>query len=126
MNGTKILGMSKARFLVANAIIVLLVINSLLDIVIDKEHWPFSPYPMYSEMEREYSLSSTRLYGVTQEQPHHEIPLYDFSYIQPFDQIRLATALDRLASEDSIETKQTGSLAAALEGQITFKVEREK
>ena len=51
-----LLGMSKQRMLVVNAFIVFLVANSLFDIALDEQHWPFAQYDMYSDVEREYSV----------------------------------------------------------------------
>ena len=98
--------MSKQRVLFLNAAIVLLVAISLLDIVVDQEHWPFSQYPMYSEVRQEYFLSGLRLFGVMQEYPQHEIPLRDFEYIRPFYQSRLNKALLRMKDEDNTEKRQ--------------------
>src|SRR5919112_571534 len=41
-------GMSKLRFLFANAVIGFLIICSFLALAIDTEPWPFSSYPMFS------------------------------------------------------------------------------
>ena len=51
----------------------------------DRETWPFSQYAMYSEP-RGSGLAQLRLFGVTQEEPHQEIPLNDPSYIEPVSQ----------------------------------------
>jgi len=88
--------MSKLRMLLLHAVIALLISGSLYDIVTFGEHWPFSSYRMYSNLQRERSLSSVRLFGVTKEEPHREIPLLAFQHIQPFNQSRLAVALRRL------------------------------
>lgn len=98
--------MSKQRILFLNVVIVLLVAISLLGIVVDREHWPFSQYPMYSEVQREYSLSGLRLFAVMQVEPQHEMPLRDFDYIRPFDQSRLTKALLRIKDEDNPKKRQ--------------------
>ena len=51
--------------------------------------------PMFSTVEREPTLESMRLFGVTRELPAREIPLLDGKLIQPFDQCRLSTAFAR-------------------------------
>ena len=97
---TQVLGMSKQRMLLVNAFIVFLVANSLFDIALDEQHWPFAQYDMYSDVERKYSVSKLELFGVEQESPYHEIPLRG-SYIQPFDQARLQAAFRRINSRSN-------------------------
>lgn len=97
-----LLGMSKQRVLLVNAFIVFLVANSLFDIALDEQHWPFAQYDMYSDVERSYSVSKLVLFGVEQEPPYHEIPLRG-SYIQPFDQARLNAAFRRINSKEKRE-----------------------
>ena len=87
--------MSGGRFAVALALIAGTAGGSLYDIATDREHWPFSPYAMFSNVEREPTLDALRLYGVTREPAAREIPLLDSRLIQPFDQCRLSTALAR-------------------------------
>lgn len=87
--------MSKRRLLLVHAVIALLICGSLYDIITGSEHWPFSPYPMYSGVQRERSLSSQWLFGVVEEEPYREIPIRGYQYIQPFDQTRLTLALIR-------------------------------
>ncbi len=106
------LGMSQRRVLLVTVVIALLIIGSLFCVVFDREYWPFSQYPMFSEVKRDYSYSGQRLYGVAQEAPHHEVPLlassYDesYAYMEPFDQIRLSTALGRIKSTRDPERRQ--------------------
>jgi hypothetical protein len=100
------LGMSKRRVLLLNSVIAALFIGSLFCLVFEKSYWPFLEYPMFSEVERKYSLSDWRLYGVTQEQPHNEIPLLASDYIQPFDQSPLGTALKKMKSNHNPESSQ--------------------
>lgn len=87
--------MSKQRILVLHGVIALLIIASLYVIVSDREYWPFSQYPMYSMLVKpKDSLEGLRLFGVTQEEPHHEIPVRDYQYLQPFARGRMYLALE--------------------------------
>jgi hypothetical protein len=81
------------RVWIVYAAIVLITWGSLFDIVTDTEHWPFSPYRMYSDVNRDYSLTQFRLFGVTESAPLREMALWEFQYIQPFDNSRLHAAL---------------------------------
>jgi hypothetical protein len=85
--------MSKPRLWVVYALGVVIFVGALPDIVRDTEHWPFSQYPMDSELFESKTYSMLRLYGVVQRSPLVEIQLYKTSYIQPFDNSRLSTGL---------------------------------
>jgi phage shock protein A len=102
---TPALGMSKRRLLFVNAVIIFLAANSLFDIATDRQHWPFSNYPMYSWVQRDYLLSAPQLFGVRKGEPNDEMPLRG-DYIRPFDNSRLRWSFDRLMSEDDPEKRQ--------------------
>jgi len=86
--------MSERRVLLVHVVIALLIGGSLYTIVTDLEYWPFSQYPMYSMLvEEKDSLEALRLFGVTQEEPHQEVPVRDYQYIQPFPRSRFHSAL---------------------------------
>ena len=72
--------------------------GSFFCIVTGAERWPFSRYSMYSQIEKSYSLTQFRLYGVTQGEPGTEFPLTEYSYTQPFDNARLDSCFDHLYS----------------------------
>jgi glucosyl-dolichyl phosphate glucuronosyltransferase len=83
--------MSRGRIAMAQWLVTGLVLGSAYDIVTDREHWPFSPYPMFSTLERDPMLRSLRVFGVVGGAT--EVPLRDGDWIEPFDQCRLTTAL---------------------------------
>jgi hypothetical protein len=82
----------------AQALVALLMAGSLFDIVTGQEHWPFSPYPMFSSVESSRTLDSLLLVGVPADPGAPEFPLRAAAYIAPFDQCRLNTALLRARS----------------------------
>jgi hypothetical protein len=88
--------LSRPRYLLINTLILVIIAGSLFDVVTRKEHWPFSPYDLYSGVSRHYSLTLLRLYGVLEAEPFREIPLYAYRYIQPFDNARLRFALETM------------------------------
>ncbi len=57
--------MGKACYRFINLLIGVLIAGSLFDIAPRREHWPFSPYDLYTGASNEYSLTLLRLYGVT-------------------------------------------------------------
>jgi hypothetical protein len=89
------IGLGRWRRRLVQAAVALLVSGSLVDIVFDVEHWPFSPYAMYATVARRDRLTLPRLFGV-REDTGAEIPLTAESEIAPFDRSRLASALGRL------------------------------
>jgi hypothetical protein len=76
---------SRRRLVLAHVIIGTLILGSYYALVFDREFWPFSPYPMYSSILDEKTVTGMRLYGVTQEEPHREILLRDPDYVRPFN-----------------------------------------
>jgi glycosyltransferase involved in cell wall biosynthesis len=92
-NQARQFGMRGTRFVGVHILLAILVAASAYDIVKGVEHWPFSPYAMFSSAEREPTLDTLRVMGVTSETPSREIPLLDEGMIEPFDQARLSTAL---------------------------------
>jgi hypothetical protein len=85
--------MSRPRVLVVYALGVVILGGTLSDRVRETEHWPFSAYPMFSDVSRSKTLSMLRLYGVVQRSPLVEIQLDSSAYLQPFDNSRVADAL---------------------------------
>ena len=85
--------MSPRRLMLSVALVFATAFGSLYDLAADREHWPFSPYAMFSYVERQPTLRVLRLFGVTGDGSLAEFPLLDGRFIQPFDQCRLATAL---------------------------------
>jgi GT2 family glycosyltransferase len=74
-------------------LMAVLIGGSIYDILTNREHWPLSPYPMFSTVDLAPAMDSLRLFGVTRESVPREIPLLDDELIKPFDQCRLSTAL---------------------------------
>ena len=86
--------MPRWRLVTVYALGAVIVGGSVFDSVTDREHWPFSPYAMFSLIENpadEYTL--LRLYGVTQREPLLEFALDKNEYLKPFDNSRMGAAL---------------------------------
>jgi len=94
--------MSKPRLLVVYALGAVIFGGALFDLVRDTENWPFSPYPMFSEIPPK-TLSMLRLYGVVQRSPLVEIQLDNNLYLQPFDTSRVADALNHARQENRLD-----------------------
>lgn len=94
----RVVQMSPARLVTVQALVALIVGASAFDIVTGQEHWPFSPYPMFSSVESSRTLDSLLLVGVPADPGAGEFPLRAGAFIAPFDQCRLNTALLRARS----------------------------
>jgi hypothetical protein len=90
--------MSAGRMLLAHLLVALLIGGSAYDVATGTEHWPFSPYAMFSTVARTATLDSVVVRGVVNEPDGREVPLRDGTLIGPFDQCRLTTALQRVRS----------------------------
>ena len=67
--------MSRARKCVVLMLLAVLVVGHARDVVTSKEHWPFSPYPMYSALQTSRTLHQMRVMGVPASGEAREIPL---------------------------------------------------
>jgi hypothetical protein len=88
--------MTRSRRLIAYAIIAVIIGASGFDIALGREDWPFSHYPMYSSVERDWTKTTWRAYGVVND-GRDELPLIYDETIAPFDRARLASALFKLS-----------------------------
>ena len=86
-------GVGKLRRRLINSILILFLGIACFDIAIDREHWPFSNYTMYSRVSPAILLWM-RVDGVT---AGGEVDLPLDSSFPPFDQVRLVAALGRVA-----------------------------
>jgi len=90
---------STPRVLFVHALLVVLVGGSMYDIERGREHWPFSPYPMFSVVDHEPTVRCLRLVGVTGDATPRELLLIENALIHPFDRCRLTSAFSRARSD---------------------------
>jgi hypothetical protein len=102
--------MSKPRLLVVYGLGAIILGGTLSDIVRDTEHWPFSQYPMFSQMEVSKTYSTLRLYGVVQRSPLIEVQLDSNLYLQPFDNSRLLAGLQNALQKNRLDEGVTDCL----------------
>ena len=106
--------MSKYRLLLANTVIVFIILGSLYCIVLDREYWPFSQYPMFSNLRGKSQRSLSRLYGITKDNPNNEVPLFPKKHLQPFDESQIKTALGKIHKRKNSETLLNAALKDCL------------
>ncbi|HEX7118969.1 MAG TPA: hypothetical protein VF212_09285 [Longimicrobiales bacterium] len=102
------------RLLVVNAALLFVILGSLYDIARFREHWPFSPYWMYSHARVARTIDAAQLYGVAGDGSGREILLSDPRYIYPFDVTKLRVALERMAADPAGAERLRSALADCL------------
>jgi hypothetical protein len=110
--------LTRSRRLLVYGLIATIVGGHAFDVVADREHWPFSNYPMYSRLKRSSSLTAHLLYGVTDDAARSESAFMLTRYTTPFERGRLNTALgdlDSAADRDQRLTAALGDLLARYE-----------
>ena len=108
------MSLSRRRVAFVYAIIAVITSGSLYDLIRDTEHWPFSQYGMYSEVQKDPSLSVMRMFGIVQGESQ-ETPLVSFQYIQPLDQSRLRWAFQDMNYRLNREQRLSAALNDCLE-----------
>jgi hypothetical protein len=91
-------GLTRQRLWFVHALIAFVIGGHVYDIVLDKENWPFSPYPMFSQVDTRETHETLRIFGIT---AGGEIPLLSFQSLHPFDQCRLPAALTYIRERES-------------------------
>jgi len=106
--------LSLTRLLFVHVLLAVLIGGSFYDIYTGREHWPLSPYPMFSIVEPEASLRCLRIVGVPAG-TGQEITLLDNDLIFPFDQCRLTSALSRTYTDPARRNNIHGQLRDCLD-----------
>jgi hypothetical protein len=104
--------MSSPRRRFVNIVIAFVLAGSAYDVVTDREHWPFSQYPMFAGVWRSPTFTWLRLFGVTED--GREFPLDANRYVAPFDQSRLPKALRRILDGRDGDARVQQALADCL------------
>ena len=75
--------MRRWRFWLVNSIVAVLVLAHFMEIVRQTEHWPFSNYPMWARVSKEWHETQIVPMGVTDDDPPEEVKLTDPAYFAP-------------------------------------------
>ena len=113
--------MTSTRRIFLNLVFLAFICGSTYDIVTDQEHWPFSQYPMFSDVWRTPTFSWLRLFGVTTD--GQEFPLDANRYVAPFDQSRLPKALRRMRERPDADARLHTAIADTLARYEVLRVE---
>lgn len=104
--------MTRPRKLLVFVLLAVLCAGHLYCVVDNKEHWPFSRYPMYSHLHRS-TWTSELLVGTLREDPAQEIQVSFFVYDRP---ISVKTSLDHLTRKLDEDPSKADDLQMALLG----------
>jgi hypothetical protein len=74
------------------ALAAAIVLGHAYEIVSQREHWPFSPYPMYSALRRTNRLLDVQVVGVTASAPPREISFDHTDALAPLPDVYLRSA----------------------------------
>ncbi|HEX5036128.1 MAG TPA: hypothetical protein VFX30_03120 [bacterium] len=87
--------MTRKRIVLVNALVVSLIAGCAYALLTDAEKWPFSPYPMYSYIDGDPSVSRLELVGVPDDSFSGETRLSIMKQFKPWDDARLMKSLRR-------------------------------
>jgi hypothetical protein len=91
--------MARRRLILVHSVIAVLVLGSGFDIVTGREHWPFSPYPMFAGV-RSRQFSRWVIFGVIGKEGSKEISIQELPYRDhPIDVSRLQLFLVRVRNK---------------------------
>ena len=103
--------MSRARRVQLSLFFLAILGGQLVDVAWQREDWPFSSYPMYSEP-CDGRVVRSELVGVG---PRGEFPLRPASHFPPLDNMRFQFALRRIARDPDASTRQAAAVAVLAE-----------
>ena len=92
------------RRLWPNLLILGLLGCAAFEVVTGREHWPFSPYPMFAEAETPKTVSRVRVIGT--DAGGVEVPIVRSGQTPPLDPIRLRSALTKLSLDGPTRLKR--------------------
>jgi hypothetical protein len=75
--------MKRWRVRLVNGVVVVLVLGHLMEVARQTEHWPFSNYPMWAKVSKEWDETQVVPVGVAADDPAIEVPLTDPAYFAP-------------------------------------------
>ena len=102
--------MTRERLILVNILIAILVAGSAYAVFTDEERYPFSPYPMYSDIDTDRSVKRLELVGLSMEDPPREVPLIIMQQLPPWDDARLMKSFRTLLKQSGHRSKIRAAL----------------
>ena len=76
-------GVTRGRRALVYSVIALVVLPHLYDIARQQEHWPFSNYPMWARLSKDWHVTAAAPVGITDDPARPEVELSDPAYFAP-------------------------------------------
>ena len=102
--------MTRGRLILVNILIAVLVAGSAYAVLTDADRTPFSPSPMYSDIDTDRSVKRLELLGLSMENPPKEVPLNIMQQLPPWDDARLMKSFRTLIRQPGHPAKLQAAL----------------
>jgi len=106
--------MKKSERIGAHVVIAVILGGHFAALALDREAWPFSPFPMYSQKRTEWVREAYALYGVPRVGAANEVPLESGAQLSPWGPDNLSNSFASLLAVDSARGRTTAALAGFL------------
>ncbi len=100
--------MNPLRVRLVYAVVGVIVLGHLHEIARQQEHWPFTNYPMWARVTRDWHVREVMPFGVTDQQPPREFDLRDPKYFAPMPAIYQRLNFQRAAGRASVRDRMLG------------------
>jgi hypothetical protein len=110
--------MSLARMRLVSLLVVGIAAGQLYDTILDRDHWPFSSYPMFSHPRQTMVVQMKRLYGLT---ANGEVAIVVPRHLVPFHEARLMTAFKRIGRRPDRDVRLRAALRWTLDRYETLR-----
>ena len=97
--------MNPWRVRLVYAVVGVIVVGHLYEIVRQQEHWPFTNYPMWARVSRDWHIREVMPFGVTEAPAPREFDLRDPKYFAPMPAIYQKLNFQRAASRANVRDR---------------------
>jgi hypothetical protein len=100
--------MNPWRVRMVYAVVGVIVLGHLYEIVRQQEHWPFTNYPMWARVSRDWHVREVMPFGVTDEPAPREVDLREPGYFAPMPAIYQRLNFQRAAGREKLRDPMLG------------------
>ena len=100
--------MNPRRVWLVYAVVGVIVLGHLHEIVRQQEHWPFTNYPMWATVTRDWHIREVMPFGVTDETGSREFDLREPKYFAPMPAIYQRLNFQRAAGRANVRDRMLG------------------
>jgi hypothetical protein len=110
--------MPRWRVWLVLSLAIVLIVGHAYDIIVQREHWPFSYYPMYGRVQKKRQLKVPALYGKMQQGKRAKGQRITRSYVPQLSEARIRNILIAAWGRDGSARTAHRSVAAILHDYI--------